>query len=91
MVQQGLTEELYAHVAEYREQGEYTEREKLAIEYAERFALDHTHIDDTFVARIRDHFGDDEILDLSLCVAVFLGLGRLLRVLGIDESCPWDG
>jgi alkylhydroperoxidase family enzyme len=90
-MQQGLTEELYAHVAQYRERDEYTEREKLAIEYAERFAVDHTNIDDDFMARLRACFGDDEILDLTLCLAVFMGLGRLLRVLGIDESCPWVG
>jgi alkylhydroperoxidase family enzyme len=90
-MQQGLTEELYAHVAQYRERDEYTEREKLAIEYAERFAVDHTNIDDDFMVRLRSRFGDDEILDLTLCLAVFMGLGRLLRVLGIDESCPWVG
>jgi alkylhydroperoxidase family enzyme len=90
-MQQGLTEDLYLHVAQYRERDEYTEREKLAIEYAERFAVDHTNIDDGFMARLRACFGDGEILDLTLCIAVFMGLGRLLRVLGIDESCPWDG
>jgi len=90
-MQQGLTEELYAHVAEYRERDEYTDREKLAIEYAERFAVDHLSIDDGFIGRMRACFGDDEILDLTLCLAVFMGLGRLLRVLGIDESCPWVG
>jgi alkylhydroperoxidase family enzyme len=90
-MQQGLTEELYAHVAQYRERDDYTEREKLAIEYAERFAVDHTNIDDDFMVRLRSRFGDDEILDLTLCLAVFMGLGRLLRVLGIDESCPWVG
>ena len=91
MVQQGLTEELYAHVAEYRERPEYSDREKLAIEYAERFILDHTSMDDEFFTRLRAHFADEEIVDLGLCVAIFLGLGRFLRTLGIDESCPWDG
>jgi len=91
VVQQGLTEDLYAHVAEYREREEYTEREKLAIEFAERFALDHTHMDDEFFGRLRAKFADDEIVDLGMCVAIFLGLGRFLRVLDINEACPWDG
>ena len=90
-MQQGLTEELYLHVAQYRERDEYTDREKVAIEYAERFVVDHTSIDDELIARLRARFDDDEILDLTLCMAVFMGLGRLLRVLGIDESCPWVG
>jgi hypothetical protein len=35
-------------------------------------------------------FTDAEILDLTICVAAFLGLGRLLRVLGIDATCQVD-
>jgi hypothetical protein len=40
-------------------------------------------IDDAFFARLR-------VLDLTLCVAVFLGLGRSLTVLGVDQSCAID-
>src|SRR3974377_1822816 len=35
-----LTEDDYAHVLEFRTYDGYSERERLAIEYAERFALD---------------------------------------------------
>jgi alkylhydroperoxidase family enzyme len=62
----------------------------MAIEYAERFATDHASVDNAFFARLRTLFGDDEILDLTLCVAVFLGLGRTLAVLGVDQSCAMD-
>ncbi len=68
----------------------YTPRQRLAIEYAERFANDHGSIDDAFVGRLRELFTDAEILDLTLCVAVFLGLGRSLTVLGVDQSCAID-
>jgi alkylhydroperoxidase family enzyme len=85
---EGCTPELYAHVAEYREREEYTTREKLAIEYAERFAIDHTGIDDELFARLRAEFSDEEVLDLTICLAAFLGLGRLLRSLGIQGNRP---
>lgn len=84
MTQQGVTPDLYDHVAEYREHDGYTPRERLAIEYAERFVVDHTNIDDGLFARLRAHFADDEILDLTICVGAFLGLGRMLQVLQID-------
>jgi alkylhydroperoxidase family enzyme len=87
LVQEGVDEDLYRHVAGYRDHDGYSEREKLAIEFAERFVVDHLSMDDAFFERLRHHFGDDEILDLSICVAAFLGLGRLLRVLGIDDRC----
>ena len=54
------------------------------------FAADHRAIDDELFSRLRAVFADDEILDLTLCCAVFLGLGRTLEVLGIDDNCPLD-
>ncbi len=78
---------MYAHVAEYRTHGEYSDRERLAIEFAERFALDHLAMDERFFEQLRGAFTDAEILDLGVCVANFLGLGRLLRVLDLEASC----
>jgi alkylhydroperoxidase family enzyme len=84
VTRQGADEELYAHVAEYRDYPGYSEQERLAVEFAERFVTDHLGMDDAFFARLKTAFADDEILDLAICVAAFLGLGRLLRVLGVD-------
>ena len=81
----GATEDLYAHVAE-PDAADYTPRERLAIEFAERFALDHRGIDDELFERLRSAFADEEILDLALCCAVCLGLGRVLAVLGIEAD-----
>jgi len=83
VVEAGVDEDTYAHVAEWRTWPGYTQRQRLAIEYAERFATDHRTIDDVFLGRMRDHFRDEEVLDLTLCCAVFVGLGRTLEVLGI--------
>ena len=82
--------ELYDNVAAYASYPGYTPRQRLAIEFAERFALEHTSMDDAFFERLRELFSDEEILDLTLCVAVFLGLGRSLTVLGVDQSCAID-
>ena len=90
MAREGVTEEMYAHVAEYREREDYSEREKLAIEYAERFALEHLAIDDAFFTRLREHFADAEILDLTICVADSLAFGRLTQVLKLDQECSID-
>jgi AhpD family alkylhydroperoxidase len=90
VLEAGLTAEQYENVAAYASYPDYTPRQRLAIEYAERFATDHASIDDAFFARLRELFSDQEILDLTLCVAVFLGLGRSLTVLGVDQSCAID-
>jgi len=90
VLEAGVTPELYANVAAYASYPGYTPRQRAAIEYAERFANDHGSIDDAFVGRLRELFTDPEILDLTLCLAVFLGLGRSLTVLGVDQSCAID-
>ncbi len=87
---QGLTEEFYGHVAAHDDGVVFDTRERLAMEYAERFALDHLSIDDAFVDRLRQSFSDPEILDLTICLAAFLGLGRTLRALGITETSLSD-
>lgn len=86
---QGLSEEFYCAVGQPGESG-FSEQERLAVEYAERFALDHTSIDDECIDRLRRVFTDPEILDLTICVSAFLGLGRTLRALGITETSVTD-
>jgi AhpD family alkylhydroperoxidase len=90
VLEAGVAAELYDHVADYATYPGYTDRQRLAIEYAEKFATDHAALDDAFFAGLRAAFNDEEILDLTLCVAVFLGLGRTLAVLGVDQSCAID-
>jgi AhpD family alkylhydroperoxidase len=87
--EQGLAEEFYCAVGA-ADQGELSEEERLAVAYAERFALDHTSIDDEFIERLRGTFTDPEILDLTICLSAFLGLGRTLRSLGITETSLTD-
>ena len=88
--QAGIAPELYGNVAAYATYPGYTPRQRLAIEFAECFADQPASIDDSFFGRLRQLFSDEEILDLTLCVAVFLGLGRSLAVLGVDQSCAID-
>jgi AhpD family alkylhydroperoxidase len=85
----GLDEDFYRAVGSTDESA-FSVRERLAVEYAERFAIDHTSIDDAFMDTMRGSFTDPEIFDLTVCVSAFLGLGRTLRVLGITETSLTD-
>ena len=86
-MQQGLSEDLYYHVDEYRGRDEFTRREKLAIEYAERFALDHRQIGAEFIERLRVEYRDEEIVELAGLVAFCMGVGRIYAVLDIANEC----
>jgi AhpD family alkylhydroperoxidase len=90
VVEAGVDEAQYEHLHEYATWPGYSDRQRLAIEYAERFATDHRNIDDALFERLREHFADDEILDLTLCCAVYVGLGRTLEVLQVTEACDID-
>jgi AhpD family alkylhydroperoxidase len=86
----GVTEDLYTHLDEYDTYPGYTDRQRLAIEYAARFATDHTAIGDDMFARLHAAFSDAEILDLTMCVAAYVGLGRALAVLDIEDPASLD-
>jgi len=60
-----------------------TQREAAALDFAERFAVAHDSLDDEFMAGMRAHFTDAEIIELGLVTGAFLALGRLHRALDI--------
>lgn len=78
-----IDEGFYAEVARWRDSAVLSERERLAAEFAERFALDHLAMDDAFWTRMHAAFRDDELADLTMCCGTFLGLGRMLAVMGV--------
>ena len=86
---QGLDEDFYCAVGQPGS-SELSEQEQLAVDYAERFALNHASIDDEVIERLRGAFTDPEILDLTICCSAFLGLGRTLHALGITETSLRD-
>jgi alkylhydroperoxidase family enzyme len=79
----GADEGFYSEVATWRTSEALSDRERLAAEYAERFALDHLAMDDDFWVRLRAAYADDEIADLTICCGMFLGLGRVMAVIGV--------
>jgi alkylhydroperoxidase family enzyme len=81
----GLTEEKIAAVAEYRTSTLFSERERLAVEFAEKMALDHQSIDDVFFNKLRARFSDPEIIELGMAIGQYIGFGRLLMVLDVEH------
>jgi alkylhydroperoxidase family enzyme len=82
-------EAFYQQVSEWRTATIYSERERIAIEYAEKVGLD-PHalaVDDDFWSRAKAVFDDNAIVDLAYCVAQWMGLGRVAHVLGLDDVC----
>jgi len=79
----GVDEGFYAEVAAWPTSAALSDRERLAAEFAQRFALDHLAMGDEFWDRLHAAFADDELADLTICCGMFLGLGRVLAVIGV--------
>jgi len=88
-VQDGLDAAFYEHVLDWRGWSGYSERERLAAEYAEGIALNHVGLrnNDDFWRRLRREFTDEEIVDLAFCCTLWLGAGRTMRVLDVGQTC----
>lgn len=91
-MQQGLSDDLYHAVEDFRNHSEFTEREKVAAAFAEQFAIDHTAIDDAMWDKLRAVYSDVEILELTITVGFCVGMGRAYQVLDIarDFDVLWS-
>jgi len=85
-------EAFYAGVEAWRGSPLYSESERLALEHAERFAEDPHGFagDEAYWARLHTAFTDNEIVDLTLCIAAWMAMGRVTHVLELDTVCMED-
>ncbi|EGD55287.1 carboxymuconolactone decarboxylase family protein [Gordonia neofelifaecis] len=84
-----LDEDFYDHVGAWASWPGYSDTERIAAEFAERFAADHTGLrdDEDFWARCKAHFDDDLLVELTLSCGLWLAAGRAMRVLDVGQSC----
>ena len=79
-----MTEAMVAALADF-ERGEFTPREKIALHFATLMARDHHRLDDGFFRELRAHFTDPEIIELGLVTGQFIGFGRLVAALDLEN------
>jgi alkylhydroperoxidase family enzyme len=63
----------------------YTPREQAALALAEAFVRDHFSIDDAYIAKLRDHFSEPELLELLMMTGQYVGFGRALAILQLES------
>ena len=81
-----INEDFYAAIADWRDSRLLDEKEKLAVEYAERFATNHLTLDAFFFERLHLYFSDAEIFDLTAVIGGLLANGRLMQVLQVEQG-----
>lgn len=62
--------------------------ERAALRFSELFATDHLAIDDSVYDELREHFTEDQLVELGLHCAIALGVGRLSATWDVSEDLP---
>jgi alkylhydroperoxidase family enzyme len=85
-----ISEEFYQNaIAANLDWEGFTDRERLLIEFADRFEnhIESINGDDALWERMHEHLTEAEIGDLVIMLATWLGTGRALKALGIGSVC----
>jgi alkylhydroperoxidase family enzyme len=64
----GVPDEKLADIGTYRTSPHFTERERVALEFCERIVRDDQDVSDECWARLREHFGDADIVELTFII-----------------------
>lgn len=74
----GETEQRLYLLGAWREAPVYTERERAALEWTEAVTqVSDGHVPDAVYTRVREHFGEEELVDLTIAVIATNGWNRL--------------
>ena len=61
-------------------------RERVAIRFAEKLAVDHQKVDDALWSELRSHFSEAEVIELVAHTTLYIGWGRFNDIIGIDPA-----
>jgi AhpD family alkylhydroperoxidase len=87
----GISEAQMLALAHYRESEEFSELEKLVIDYAVGISSTPVSVSDELVAALREHFEDAQLVELTNVIAVENMRGRFNLALGIGASSFSEG
>jgi alkylhydroperoxidase family enzyme len=87
-VDDGVDEDLVCSLERPADATDLTDQERVALDFADRFATDHLSIDADMYDRLRGHFDDGEVVELGLNCANFVGFGRLSATWHMVDDLP---
>jgi AhpD family alkylhydroperoxidase len=87
-VDDGLTEDAVCSLERPAEAPDLSAAERSALHYADLFATDHLSIDDAVYTELRQHFTEDELVELGVHCAYAVGFGRLTATWNVTEDLP---
>jgi alkylhydroperoxidase family enzyme len=75
-----------AEVTDWRDSKLFSEAERLALEYAERITYTDRQVDDALVDRLKKHYSDAQIVELTAAIAMENFRSKFNPPLGIEAQ-----
>ena len=69
LLQRGISEDKVWALEDWRDSKLFGERERVALEYAEAITFSDREVDDAIMARLRAHFDEDAVVELTALIA----------------------
>jgi alkylhydroperoxidase family enzyme len=82
----GVRSEQIVALADYLESPEFDARERVVLAYADAMATLPTNVDDRLFARLRQHFDEAQIVELTAAIAWEHYRSRFNRALAIESD-----
>lgn len=86
----GVTDEKILALADYASSSLYSEAERVALEYADCMTITSREVTDELFARLRQHYKDDEIVELTATIAWENCSSKFNRALRIPSQNLWE-
>jgi AhpD family alkylhydroperoxidase len=87
-VDDGLDEDAVCSLERPADAENLSAAERSALRFAELFVTNHLAIDDAVYDELREHFSEDELVELGLNCAIALGVGRLSATWDVSDDLP---
>lgn len=83
-------EQLDALLGDWAGSGLFDERERVALAYADAMTYSDRDVDDDLFARVREHFDDDAIVELTEVIAWENASSKFNRALRVEANGLWQ-
>ena len=85
----GVSEAKILALAEYATSDLYNEAERVALEYADNMTITGRDVSDDLFARLRNHYSDDAIVELTATIAWENSSSKFNRALRVPSQHLW--
>ncbi|HIG40991.1 MAG: hypothetical protein ABGY96_24220 [bacterium] len=79
-----MDEEMIKKMLDHRN-SDLDDRLKMALDLTEDFVLNHAHsVDDAFMARLKEHFSDSEVVELTVAIGIWDSVHKFNNVFDVQ-------